>query len=97
MDNTQTAPATLEAVVGDLVDPALGGEQFAGEEITEGFPIEKAIVEEIEEDGTLVVRHEHDGRDLELDEAEKVIKHARRLWGNNVKLFTELEEELWEI
>jgi stage V sporulation protein R len=62
---------------------------------TNALPV--IYVEEVEEDGTLVVRHEHDGRDLELDEAEKVIKHARRLWGNNVKLFTELEEELWEI
>jgi len=48
--STQTAPATLEAVMGDIIDPSLGGEQFAGEEITEEFPIEKAVVEEIEED-----------------------------------------------
>ena len=48
--STQTAPATLEAVVGDIIDPSLGGEQFAGEEITEGLPVEKAITEQIEED-----------------------------------------------
>ena len=49
--STQTAPATLEAVVGDIIDPSLGGEQgLVGEEITEGLPVEKAITEQIEED-----------------------------------------------
>ena len=48
---TQTAPATLEAVMGDIIDPSLGGEQgLVGEEITEGLPVEKAITEQIEED-----------------------------------------------
>ena len=48
--STQTAPATLGAVIGDIIDPSLGGEQFAGEEITEGLPVEKALTEQIEED-----------------------------------------------
>ena len=62
---------------------------------TNGIPV--IYVDEVEEDGTLVLRHEHDGRDLELDHADKVIKHAQDLWGSHVKLFTEIEEELWEI
>ena len=54
-------------------------------------------VEEIEEDNTLIVRHEHDGRDLELDHADEVVKHIRTLWGDEVKLFTIIEDEMWEI
>ncbi len=45
----------------------------------------------------MVLRHEHDGRDLELEHAEKVVDHAKVLWGGPVKLFTDIEEELWEI
>ena len=54
-------------------------------------------VEEIEEDNTLIVRHEHDGRDLELDHADEVVKHIRTLWDDEVKLFTIIEDEMWEI
>jgi len=47
--------------------------------------------------GQLVLRHEHDGRDLELDYADNVIRHVNALWPEGAKLFTILEEELWEI
>jgi len=62
---------------------------------TNSIPI--IFVEEIESDGTLILRHEHDGRDLDLEHAEKVVEHAKTLWGSHVKLFTDLEDELWEI
>ena len=54
-------------------------------------------VDAIEKNNTLSLVHEHDGRDLDLDHAERVIEHAKVLWNNHVKLFTELEDELWEI
>ena len=62
---------------------------------TNGIPV--IYVEEIEHDGTLILRHEHDGRDLELDNADEVLHHVRTLWGEEAKLFTMIEEELWEI
>ncbi len=62
---------------------------------TNGMPI--VYVDEIEEDNTLIIRHEHDGRDLELDHADEVVKHVKVLWGDEVKLFTLIEEEMWEI
>ena len=62
---------------------------------TNGIPV--VYVDEIEEDNTLIIRHEHDGRDLELDHADEVVKHVRTLWGDEVKLFTLIEEEMWEI
>ena len=61
---------------------------------TNSIPV--IFVEEIE-DGMLVLRHEHDGRDLDLEHAEKVVEHAKTLWGSQVKLYTDIEDELWEI
>jgi stage V sporulation protein R len=48
-------------------------------------------------DNTLILQHEHDGRDLELDYAEQSVKNIEQLWKGKVKLFTELENELFEI
>ena len=62
---------------------------------TNSMPV--IYVEEIECDGTLILRHEHDGRDLDLEYAERVIEHTKILWGSFAKLFTELEDEIWEI
>jgi len=62
---------------------------------TNGIPV--LYVDELQKDGTLVLRHEHDGRDLELDHADNVTKHIKQLWGGELKLFTVIEEEAWEI
>ena len=53
-------------------------------------------VEEMLKDHTLILRHEHDGRDLDMQYAKKVFEYIRELWGDEVKLFTVLESELWE-
>ena len=45
----------------------------------------------------LVVRHEHDGRDLELKHAQEVVDHIKYLWQQPVKFYTIIEEEPWEI
>jgi stage V sporulation protein R len=54
-------------------------------------------VEEIMMDGTLVLRHDHDGRDLELDYADRTVEHSKFLWGKNVVLHTIIEGDPWEI
>lgn len=46
---------------------------------------------------TLVLQHEHDGRDLELTYAQEVVNKMKDLWDGPVKLFTIIEEELFEI
>jgi len=61
---------------------------------TNSIPV---IYVEEEEDGMLVLRHEHDGRDLDLNHSEAVIGHVDVLWNKGAKLFTLIEEELWEI
>jgi len=54
------------------------------------------LVKELLKDGTLVLEHEHDGRDLELSEANKVFEHISTLWHGNVSFTTIIEDERWE-
>ena len=54
-------------------------------------------MDSLENNGTLVLKHDHDGRDLDLEYADNVIKHVRNIWPSEVKMFTIIEEELWEI
>ena len=54
------------------------------------------VVKELDKDGTLILEHEHDGRDLELSEANKVFEHINELWDGGVKFTTVIEEESWE-
>ena len=59
--------------------------------------IPQIYVERIEGDDTLVLKHEHDGRDLEIDHAERVVSHIKNLWKSDVRFYTMLEDEVWEI
>ena len=45
----------------------------------------------------LELKHEYDGRDLDLNHAEEVLKNIKQIWSGEVKLFTILEDEAWEI
>tara|TARA_R110002124_G_scaffold205319_2_gene371558 strand:+ start:503 stop:1819 length:1317 start_codon:yes stop_codon:yes gene_type:complete len=53
-------------------------------------------VTDLKKDGTLVLEHEHDGRDLELSEANKVFGHINDLWHGEVSFTTVIEDETWE-
>jgi stage V sporulation protein R len=61
-----------------------------------GNSIPVIYVDEIKKD-TLILRHEHDGRDLELDYADNCVKKISDLWKGPVQLFTILEDEPFEI
>ena len=54
------------------------------------------FVDELEKDGKLSLVQEHDGRDIELNYARKVFEFIETLWGDNVKLITIVENEIWE-
>lgn len=54
-------------------------------------------VVDIEPGSVLVLQHDHDGRDLELNYAEQVVNNISTLWEGVVKLHTIIEEEPWEI
>jgi len=53
-------------------------------------------VEEIERNNTLSLVHEHDGRDLDLNYAKKVYNNIKSLWGDEVRLISTVENDIWE-
>lgn len=60
-----------------------------------GIPVIK--VEALENYGRLVLRHDHDGRDLILDYSDRTVDHVRTLWNHDVVLHTYVEGDPWEI
>jgi stage V sporulation protein R len=54
------------------------------------------FVDEIEANGCLSIVHEHDGRDLDIQYAEKVYNYIKTLWGDEVRLISLIENEIWE-
>ncbi len=54
-------------------------------------------IESVEQDGTLVLHHEHDGRDLQIKYAEHVLEHCKHLWESDVQLITMLDGAPYEI
>jgi stage V sporulation protein R len=59
-----------------------------------GVPV--ILVKKLERDGTLILEHEHDGRDLELAEANKVFEYINDLWDGDIRFTTVIEDESWE-
>ena len=53
-------------------------------------------IDEVEKDNSLSLIHEHDGRDLDLAYARKVFEYIKILWGDEVRLISQVENELWE-
>ena len=54
------------------------------------------LVKEMDKTGTLILEHEHDGRDLELSQANKVFEHINDLWHGEVRFTTIIEDDTWE-
>lgn len=62
-----------------------------------GNMIPTIYVSEVKKDNTLILQHEHDGRDLELDYADNCVRLMENLWNGKVKLYTIIEDESFEI
>ena len=62
---------------------------------TNGIP--QVFVSDISDSGDLIIEHSYDGRDLDLEYAEQVIDRVREIWPTDVKFFTIIEEDPWEI
>ena len=54
-------------------------------------------VSDIDSKGRLILTHNHDGRDLELAYAGEVMESIKQLWPKDIKLFTIVEDDLWEM
>ncbi len=83
----------------DDVSDERGWKQVKEDLIAEvaGGSIPVVYVDELKKDRMLVIRHEHDGRDLDIKHANVVVEHIKYLWNGPVKFYTMLEEEPWEI
>jgi stage V sporulation protein R len=88
-----------QGVTIDDVADDMGWEEIKRELVASvgGGSIPAIYVDEVMKDNTLVVRHEHDGRDLELGHAREVVGHIKSLWGKNVQFYTIIEDEPWEM
>jgi stage V sporulation protein R len=62
-----------------------------------GGSIPVILVEEVRRNGELILRHEHDGRDLDADHARKVVDHVKSLWGDRVRLLARINDTLTSI
>jgi len=54
------------------------------------------FVMEMSKDHELRLVHEHDGRDLDIQYAQKVFNYIKTLWGDEIKLLSQVEGETWE-
>ena len=62
-----------------------------------GNSIPKIEVDSIDPGRILVLHHDHDGRDLQIQHAEQVVEHTKHLWGSEVKLITMVDDAPFEI
>jgi stage V sporulation protein R len=59
--------------------------------------IPSICVDDISDSGDLILRHVHDGRDVDLEHADNVLNSLSKIWPKEVKFFTVIEDEPWEI
>jgi stage V sporulation protein R len=59
-----------------------------------GGSIPSLYVEEARKSGALVLGHEHDGRDLDVNETDAVLDHIYYLWDDKVILNTIVDGQL---
>ena len=60
---------------------------------TASLPVIKVVDGDYEGKRTLYLQHDYDGRELDLEYAEKALKYAQQLWGFDVILETFLDEK----
>ena len=58
---------------------------------TGSIPVIKVEDSDYKHNRTLLLKHEHDGRDLQLDYAEKTMKYLQQLWGYDVAMETVID------
>ena len=78
-------------VIDDVADQE-GWENIRNELATSvgGGSIPVIYAEEVRKNGELILHHEHDGRDLDIDQAKNVVSHIVTLWDNGVRLLAKI-------
>jgi stage V sporulation protein R len=59
---------------------------------TGSIPVIKVEDSDYKHNRTLLLKHEHDGRDLQLDYAEKTLQYLQQLWGHEVVMETVIDD-----
>jgi len=62
-----------------------------------GGSIPIVYVDEIHKNGDIIIKHEHDGRDLDAEHARNVLNHIKYLWNNNAKILAKVSDKLISI
>ncbi|HEY7556795.1 MAG TPA: SpoVR family protein [Candidatus Binatia bacterium] len=57
------------------------------------IPVIKVVDSDYNKNRALLLHHEHDGRDLQLEYAEKTLRYMRQLWEHDVALKTVINEK----
>lgn len=86
-------------IVIDQISDEKGWEEVKEELIQHigGSSIPIIYVDDVKKDNTLVIKHEHTGKDLDLNYAKKVVEHIKFLWQDNVKLNAKINNSNHEI
>ena len=56
------------------------------------IPVIKVEDSDYKNSRTLLLKHDHDGRDLQLEYAEKTLQYVHQLWGHDVAMETVIED-----
>ncbi|HYA29218.1 MAG TPA: SpoVR family protein [Acidobacteriota bacterium] len=59
---------------------------------TGSIPVIKVEDSDYKNNRTLLLKHDHDGRDLQLDYAEKTLQYVQQLWGHDVAMETVIDK-----
>ena len=57
------------------------------------IPVIKVVDSDYQNNRTLLLKHDHDGRDLQLEYAEKTLQYVQQLWGQDVAMETVLDNQ----
>ena len=57
------------------------------------IPVIKVDDSDYQNNRTLLLKHDHDGRDLQLEYAEKTLKYVQQLWGRDVAMETVIDNQ----
>ena len=55
------------------------------------IPVIKVVDSDYQNNRTLLLKHDHDGRDLQLEYAEKTLQYVQQLWGRDVAMETVID------
>jgi len=57
------------------------------------IPVIKAVDADYRKNRTLLLQHDHDGRDLQLEYSEKTLQYIQHLWGHDVAMETVIDNQ----